>query len=187
MYHLESFNLSGILPAPRGIPQIEVKFDIDANGILNVAAKDLATQKEAKITISASTKLAKEDIEKMTKDAELFAEQDKKKKEEVLIKNEAQQSIYAAESLISQQKDKISQEQGVQVSNAIKDLKDVLEKSVEEIKPKLDALTKIINDISTELYKNATPPPGAAGQSGPEETAQGGPGETGQDTGKSPN
>ncbi len=184
---LGSFNLSGILPAPRGIPQIEVKFDIDANGILNVAAKDLATQKEAKITISASTKLAKEDIEKMTKDAELFAEQDKKKKEEVLIKNEAQQSIYAAESLISQQKDKISQEQGVQVSNAIKDLKDVLEKSVEEIKPKLDALTKIINDISTELYKNATPPPGAAGQSGPEATTQSGPGETGQDTGKSPN
>ncbi|MFZ0184785.1 MAG: molecular chaperone DnaK [Nitrosotalea sp.] len=184
---LGSFNLSGILPAPRGIPQIEVKFDIDANGILNVAAKDLATQKEAKITISASTKLAKGDIEKMTKDAELFAEQDKKKKEEVLIKNEAQQSIYAAESLISQQKDKISQEQGVQVSNAIKDLKDVLEKSVEEIKPKLDALTKIINDISTELYKNATPPPGAAGQSGPEATTQSGPGETGQDAGKSPN
>ncbi|MFZ0843451.1 MAG: Hsp70 family protein, partial [Nitrosotalea sp.] len=106
---------------------------------------------------------------------------------EVLIKNEAQQSIYAAESLISQQKDKISQEQGVQVSNAIKDLKDVLEKSVEEIKPKLDALTKIINDISTELYKNATPPPGAAGQSGPEATTQSGPGETGQDAGKSPN
>jgi molecular chaperone DnaK len=184
---LGSFNLSGILPAPRGIPQIEVKFDIDANGILNVTAKDLATQKEAKITISASTKLAKEDIEKMTKDAELFAEQDKKKKEEVLLKNEAQQAIYAAESLISQQKDKISQEQGVQVSNAIKDLKDVLEKTVEEIKPKLDALTKIINDISTELYKNATPPPGAAGQTGSESSAQSGPGDAGQDAGKSPN
>jgi molecular chaperone DnaK len=184
---LGSFNLSGILPAPRGIPQIEVKFDIDANGILNVTAKDLATQKEAKITISASTKLAKEDIEKMTKDAELFAEQDKKKKEEVLLKNEAQQAIYAAESLISQQKDKISQEQGVQVSNSIKDLKDVLEKTVEEIKPKLDALTKIINDISTELYKNATPPPGAAGQTGPESSAQSGPGDAGQDAGKSPN
>jgi molecular chaperone DnaK len=184
---LGSFNLSGILPAPRGIPQIEVKFDIDANGILNVAAKDLATQKEAKITITASTKLAKEDIEKMTKDAELFAEQDKKKKEEVLIKNEAQQSIYAAETLISQQKDKISQDQGVQVSNAIKDLKDVLDKSVEEIKPKLDSLTKLINDISTELYKNVTPPPGAAGQGGPEATAQSGPDATGQDTGKSQN
>src|SRR5690349_17687928 len=184
---LGSFNLSGILPAPRGIPQIEVKFDIDANGILNVAAKDLATQKEAKITITASTKLAKEDIEKMTKDAELFAEQDKKKKDEVLIKNEAQQAIYAAETLISQQKDKISQDQGVQVSNAIKDLKDVIDKSVEEIKPKLDSLTKLINDISTELYKNVTPPPGAAGQGGPEANAQSGPDATGQDAGKSQN
>ncbi len=184
---LGSFNLSGILPAPRGIPQIEVKFDIDANGILNVAAKDLATQKEAKITITASTKLAKEDIEKMTKDAELFSEQDKKKKEEVLIKNEAQQSIYAAETLISQQKDKISQDQGVQVSNAIKELKDVLDKSVEEIKPKLDSLTKLINDISTELYKNATPPPGAAAQGGPEASTQSGPDATGHDAGNAPN
>lgn len=184
---LGSFNLSGILPAPRGIPQIEVKFDIDANGILNVAAKDLATQKEAKITITASTKLAKEDIEKMTKDAELFAEQDKKKKDEVLIKNEAQQAIYSAETLISQQKDKISQDQGVQVSNAIKELKDVLDKSVEEIKPKLDSLTKLINDISTELYKNVTPPPGATGQGGPDSAAHSGPDATGQDAGKSQN
>ena len=184
---LGSFNLSGILPAPRGIPQIEVKFDIDANGILNVAAKDLATQKEAKITITASTKLAKEDIEKMTKDAELFAEQDKKKKEDVLIKNEAQQSIYAAEKLISEQKDKISQEQGVQVSNAMKELKDVLDKGIEEIKPKLDLLTKLINDISTELYKKATPPPGATGQGGPEATAQNEPNATGQDANTSQN
>ena len=189
---LGSFNLSGILPAPRGIPQIEVKFDIDANGILNVTAKDMATQKEAKITISASTKLAKEDIEKMTKDAELFAEQDKKKKEEVLIKNEAQQSIYAAESLLSQQKDKISQEQAVKISDAMKELKDVLDKGIEEIKPKLDSLTKIINDISTELYKNATPPPGAGGQSGPNATGPGAtgtsePGAAGQDNSNTPN
>jgi molecular chaperone DnaK len=183
---LGSFNLSGILPAPRGIPQIEVKFDIDANGILNVTAKDLATQKEAKITITASTKLAKEDIEKMTKDAELFAEQDKKKKEEVMVKNEAQQAIYAAEHLISEQKDKISQDQGIKVSNAIKELRDVLDKSIDEIKPKLDSLTKLINEISTELYKNATPPPGGAGQAGPEAT-QGDPGATNQNTGNTQN
>ncbi|MDE1842893.1 MAG: molecular chaperone DnaK [Thaumarchaeota archaeon] len=183
---LGSFNLSGILPAPRGIPQIEVKFDIDANGILNVTAKDLATQKEAKITISASTKLAKEDIEKMTKDAELFAEQDKKKKEEVMVKNEAQQAIYAAEHLISEQKDKISQDQGIKVSNAIKELRDVLGKNIDEIKPKLDSLTKLINEVSTELYKNATPPPGGAGQAGPE-AAQGDPGATDQNTGNTQN
>src|SRR3989475_302094 len=163
---LGSFNLSGILPVPRGIPQIEVKFDIDANGILNVTAKDLATQKEAKITITASTKLSKDDIEKMKKDAELYAEQDKKKKEEVEIKNEAENYIYSTEKLINQDlKDKISQEQGVKVSNAVKELKEVLEKGPAEIKPKLDALKKLVNEISAELYKNVTPQPGAGGQS----------------------
>lgn len=160
---LGSFNLSGIPPAPRGVPQIEVKFDIDANGILNVTAKDLATQKEAKITISASTKLSKDDIEKMQTDAEVFADQDKKKKEEVEIKNEAEQFIYTSEKLINQDlKDKISQEQGIKVSNAIKELKDVLDKGSDEIKPKLDALKKVVNEISAELYKTVTPPPGAA-------------------------
>jgi len=166
---LGSFNLSGIPPAPRGVPQIEVKFDIDANGILNVTAKDLATQKEAKITISASTKLSKDDIQKMQKDAETFAEQDKKKKEEVEIKNEAEQYIYATEKLISQDlKDKISQDQGIKVSNAIKELKDVLDKGSDEIKSKLDVLKKLVNDISTELYKNVTPPPEAGPQQGAE-------------------
>ncbi|TLX84505.1 MAG: molecular chaperone DnaK [Thaumarchaeota archaeon] len=164
---LGSFNLSGIPPAPRGIPQIEVKFDIDANGILNVTAKDLASQKEAKITITASTKLSKDDIEKMKKDAELYAEQDKKKKDEVEIKNEAENYIYTTEKLINQDlKDKISQEQGIKVSNAVKELKEVLEKGAAEIKPKLDALKKLVNEISTELYKNVTPQPGASDQSG---------------------
>lgn len=185
---LGSFNLSGILPAPRGIPQIEVKFDIDANGILNVAAKDMATQKEAKITITASTKLAKEDIEKMTKDAELFSDQDKKKKEEVEIKNEAEQFLYSTEKLVSQDfKDKITQDQGVKISNAMKDLKDVLDKGIVEIKPKLESLKNLVNEISTELYKNVTPPPGAGnhnepGSSGPSEA-----GTSGQDTGNMPN
>lgn len=170
---LGSFNLSGIPPAPRGVPQIEVKFDIDANGILNVTAKDLATQKEAKITITASTKLSKDDIEKMKKDAEIFSEQDKKKKEEVEVKNEAQQYIYATEKLINQDlKDKISQDQGIKVSEAIKELKDVLDKEVAEIKPKLDALKKLVNEISTELYKNVTPPPEAGAQGTTEGSGQ---------------
>ena len=157
---LGSFNLSGIPPAPRGIPQIEVKFDLDANGILNVAAKDLGTQKEAKITITASTKLSKEEIEKLKKNAELFAEQDKKKKEEIDIKNEAESYIYTTEKLVNQDlKDKITQEQGIKVTNAVKELKDVLDKGSAEIKPKLDALKSIVNEISTELYKNVTPQP----------------------------
>ncbi len=162
---LGSFNLSGIPPAPRGIPQIEVKFDLDANGILNVTAKDLGTQKEAKITITASTKLSKEEIEKLKKDAELYAEQDKKKKEEIDLKNEAESYIYTTEKLINQDlKDKITQEQGIKVTNAVKELKDVLEKGPTEIKSKLDALKTIVNEISTELYKNVTPPQGGGQQ-----------------------
>jgi molecular chaperone DnaK len=172
---LGSFNLSGIPPAPRGIPQIEVKFDIDANGILNVTAKDLGTQKEAKITITASTKLSKDDIEKLKKDAEVYAEQDKKKREEIEVKNEAEGYIYTTEKLINQDlKDKITQDQGIKVTNAIRELKDVLEKGSAEIKPKLDALKTIVNEISTELYKKVTPPSsssqaGAGSQTGPED------------------
>ena len=164
---LGSFNLSGIPPAPRGVPQIEVKFDLDANGILNVTAKDLGTQKEAKITITASTKLSKEEIEKLKKDAELYAEQDKKKKEEIDLKNEAESFIYSTEKLINQDlKDKITQEQGIKITNAVKELKDVLEKGSAEIKPKLDSLKAIVNEVSTELYKKVTPPPGDGQQAG---------------------
>jgi molecular chaperone DnaK len=168
---LGSFNLSGIPPAPRGIPQIEVKFDIDANGILNVAAKDLGTQKEAKITITASTKLSKDEIEKLKKDAELYAEQDKKKKEEIDIKNEAEGYIYTTEKLVNQDlKDKIKPEQVTKVNNAVKELKDVLEKGSAEIKPKLDALKSIVNEISTELYKNVSPAPEAGKQTSTEQS-----------------
>ncbi len=157
---LGSFNLSGIPPAPRGIPQIEVKFDLDANGILNVTAKDLGTQKEKTITITASTKLSKEEIEKLKKDAEVYADQDKKKKEEIEIKNEAENFIHATEKSINQDlKDKVTQEQGIKVTNAIRELKDILDKGSAEIKPKLDTLKTIVNEITTELYKKASPPP----------------------------
>jgi molecular chaperone DnaK len=181
---LGSFNLSGIPPAPRGIPQIEVKFDLDANGILNVTAKDLGTQKEAKITITASTKLSKEEIEKLKKDAELYAEQDKKKKEEIDLKNEAESYIYTTEKLINQDlKDKITQEQGIKVTDAVKELKDVLEKGPTEIKSKLDALKTIVNEISTELYKNVTPPQGSGQQADTESQKNTGDGQNTQTTG----
>lgn len=181
---LGSFNLSGIPPAPRGVPQIEVKFDLDANGILNVAAKDLGTQKEAKITITASTKLSKEEIEKLKKDAELYAEQDKKKKEEIDLKNEAESFIYSTEKLINQDlKDKITQEQGIKITNAVKELKDVLEKGSAEIKPKLDSLKAIVNEVSTELYKNVTPPSGGGQQAGAGSQTSTGDGQTTQTTG----
>jgi molecular chaperone DnaK len=163
---LGSFNLTGLPPAPRGIPQIEVKFDIDANGILNVTAKDLGTKKEAKITIQAGSKLSKDEIEKLKQDAEKFADEDKKKKETVDLKNEAESFVYTAEKLLTQDlKDKLTQEQGIKISEAIKELKEVLDKEPEQIRPKLDALKTIVNQISTELYKNAAPPPNAEQQS----------------------
>ena len=163
---LGSFNLTEIPPAPRGVPQINVKFDIDANGIINVTAKDLGTGKDAKITIESASKMSEADVEKMKGDAEKFAEEDKKKKEEVDIKNEAESFIYTTEKLVNQDlKDKIPQDKGIKITDAIKELKESLTQGSEQIKQKLDALKAIVNEITTELYKNATPPPGAEQQS----------------------
>jgi len=169
---LGSFNLTDVPPAPRGIPQIEVKFDIDANGIINVTAKDLGTQKEAKITIESTSKLSKDEIEKLKQDAEKFADDDKKKKEKIDLKNEAESYIYTTEKLVTQDlKDKITQEQGIKVTDAIKELKEVLDKDADQLKPKLDALKSIVNEITTELYKNVNPPPGAEQQTGEQSEA----------------
>jgi len=152
---LGMFNLSGIPPAPRGVPQIEVTFDIDANGILNVSAKDLATSKEAKITITANTKLGKDDIERMKKDAEQFAEADKKKREEAELKNEADNLVYAAEKLVNQDlKDKIKPEQVERVQKVSQELKDAIASNNNEItKAKIQELKNILGEISTEAYK----------------------------------
>ena len=167
---LGSFNLTEIPPAPRGVPQINVKFDIDANGIINVTAKDLGTGKDAKITIESASKMSEADVEKMKTDAEKFAEEDKKKKEQVDVKNEAESFIYTTEKLVNQDlKDKIPQEQGIKITDAIKDLKESLTQGSEQIKPKLEALKAIVNEVTTELYKNATPPPGAEQQSNQEQ------------------
>jgi molecular chaperone DnaK len=166
---LGMFNLSGIPPAPRGVPQIEVTFDIDANGILNVAAKDLATSKEAKITITANTKLPKDEIERLKRESEQFAEADKKKKEEVEIKNEADNLIYAAEKLVKQDlKDKIKPEQAEKINKAAQELKDTLAaNNLDNIKAKTQDLKTILGEVSTEVYKSAgaaSAPTGAAGE-----------------------
>ncbi len=164
---LGSFNLTDLPPAPRGIPQIEVKFDIDANGIINVTAKDLGTQKEATITIESTTKLSKDEIEKLKEDAEKFSEEDKKKKEKIDLKNEAESFIYTTEKLVNHDlKDKITQEQGIKVTDAVKEVKEVLDKEIDELKPKLETLKSTVNEITTELYKNVTPPPGSDQQTG---------------------
>ena len=168
---LGSFNLTELPPAPRGIPQIEVKFDIDANGIINVTAKDLGTQKIATITIESNSKLSKDEIKKLKEDAEKFSEEDKKKKANIDLKNEAESFIYTTEKLVNHDlKDKISQEQGIKVTDCIKEVKEVMDKEIDELKPKLDALKSTVNEITTELYKNATPPPGPEQQ--PEEGQQ---------------
>ena len=171
---LGSFNLTEIPPAPRGVPQINVKFDIDANGIINVTAKDLGTGKDAKITIESTSKMSEGEVEKMKSDAEKFAEDDKKKKEEVDIKNEAESFIYTTEKLVNQDlKDKISQEKGIKITDAIKELKESLTQGTDQIKLKLEALKTIVNEVTTELYKNATPPPGAEQQSNQEQSSSG--------------
>jgi molecular chaperone DnaK len=152
---LGRFNLEGIPPAPRGVPQIEVTFDIDANGILHVSAKDLATNKEQGITISATTKLSKEEVERLKQEAEKFAEQDKKKKEEAEIRNEADSLIYSTEKLVKQDlKDKLSQAQIDRINKVIEDLKEALKGSdIQIIKKKVDELKNIVGEVSTEVYK----------------------------------
>ncbi len=161
---LGMFNLSGIPPAPRGIPQIEVTFDIDANGILNVTAKDLATSKEAKITITANTKLSKDEIEKLKKESEQFAEADKKKKEDAEIRNEADNLIYAAEKLVKQDlKDKIKPEQEEKVNKSVQELKEAITSNdATNIKSKTQELKTVLGEISAEAYKAASAAPGAA-------------------------
>ena len=189
---LGSFNLTELPPAPRGVPQIEVKFDIDANGIINVTAKDLGTQKEAKITIESSSKLSKDEIEKLKEDAEKFSDEDKKKREKIDLKNEAESYIYSIERLVNHDlKDKISQEQGIKVTDAVKEVKESLDKDPEALKPKLDSLKAIVNQITTEIYQNMAPPPGAdqgaggAGQAGSaDQTAEQGTEQAAEQTGK---
>jgi len=170
---LGSFNLTDLPPAPRGIPQIEVKFDIDANGIINVTAKDLGTQKEAKITIESSSKLSKEEIEKLKEDAEKFSDEDKKKKEKIELRNEAESYIYTTEKLVNHDlKDKISQEQGIKITDAVKEVKESLDKESSELKPKLEALQTMVSEVTTELYKNTSSPPNTEGQQGAEGQGQ---------------
>src|ERR671910_242470 len=152
---LGTFNLAGIPPAPRGIPQIEVTFDIDANGILNVTAKDLGTSKEAKITITATTKLSKDEIEKLKKESEQYSEADRNKKEEAEIKNEADNLVYSAEKLITQDfKDKIKPEQTEKINKVVQELKDVIaSNNIENLKSKIKETKDLLAEISTEIYR----------------------------------
>ncbi|MFH1285340.1 MAG: molecular chaperone DnaK [Candidatus Micrarchaeota archaeon] len=164
---LGRFSLVGLPPAPRGVPQIEVAFDIDANGILNVSAKDMGTGKEQKMLITAPNKLAKEEIESKMKDAEKFAEEDKRKKEEVEMKNEAESLAYLSEKTLSELGEKVSKEQREEVQKLAKELKDALAANkLDEIKAKSEALKKKLQEVGTKIYEQAGANMGGAGGAG---------------------
>ncbi len=153
---LGNFQLTGIAPAPRGVPQIEVKFDIDANGIVNVSAKDLGTGKEQSITITSSTNLTDEEIDKMMKEAEANKEADEKRKEEADLRNEADGLIFQSEKAIKDFGDKISEDEKKDVEDAIKELRSALEKDdIDSIKENKDKLNEKIMAISTKAYEAA--------------------------------
>ena len=155
---LGNFMLSGIAPAPRGVPQIEVTFDIDANGIVNVSAKDLGTGQEQKITITASSNLSDEDIDKAVKEAEQYAEEDKKRKEAIEIRNNADQLVYQSEKTLGEVGDKVEQADKDAVQAEIDKVKEALKgDDNEQIKAATEALQQKFYEISTKLYQQANP------------------------------
>ncbi len=174
---LGRFTLDGIAPAPRGVPQIEVTFDIDANGIVNVSAKDLGTGKEQKITITASTNLSQEEIDKAMHEAEQYAEQDKKNKEAVEIRNSAEQLVFQSEKALTDLGDKLSADEKAGVQAEIDKVKEALKGTdTEMIKMATDGLSKKFSDLAGKIYQQQAPQgdpnmggqPGAGAQSGPQ-------------------
>ena len=164
---LGRFQLTGIAPAPRGVPQIEVTFDIDANGIVKVSAKDLGTGKEQQISITASTNLSQEDIDKAVREAEQFAAEDKARKEEVDTHNTADQVVYQTEKTLGELGDKISQEEKDNIQSAVDNLKEVNKgNDIQAIKDATDAVQKAFYAVSEKLYQNAAPQDGQPGDDG---------------------
>ena len=162
------FKLDGIAPAPRGIPQIEVTFDIDANGIVNVSAKDLGTGKEQHITITSSSNMSKEDIDRAVKAAEQFAEEDKKRREEVDTKNNAENLCYTAEKLVSDSGDKLQDADKNEINTKVAALRETMKNgTVEQIKSGMDDLQKAVYAVSEKLYQQAAPQGGQPGQQPP--------------------
>ncbi len=176
---LGRFHLDGIPAAPRGVPQIEVTFDIDANGIVNVSAKDLGTGKEQKITITASTNMSKDDVEKAVRDAEQFAEADKKRREEIEVRNQAEQLVYQSEKSLGEIGDKVSDSEKDAVKAEIEKVKTALNgNDTDQIKSATEELSKKFYELSAKLYQQASAQQqaaadGAAGAAGPQENPDG--------------
>ncbi len=176
------FHLDGIMPAPRGVPQIEVTFDIDANGIVHVSAKDLGTQKEQSISITSSTNMSKDDVEKAVKEAEQYAAEDKKRKESIDTRNEADQMVYQCEKIIKENGDKIPENDKTEIQSKIDALKEALKgDNMDDIKAKKDALTEKFNKVAETMYQAAAAQAQAAqGGANPGDAgAQGGKGDDG--------
>jgi molecular chaperone DnaK len=162
---LGKFHLVGLPPAPRGVPQIEVTFDIDANGILNVSAKDLATHREQKITITASSGLAKEEVERMSKDAEAHAEEDRKRLAEVEARNKLDGLMYSMEKLLRENRDKVSADDAKQLEAALEDARKALnEGGIDRLSSAFENLTRASHHVAEVMYQKAGPPPGAGAQ-----------------------
>jgi molecular chaperone DnaK len=178
---LGKFHLVGIPPAPRGVPQIEVTFDIDANGILNVSAKDMATGKTQAITITASSGLGKDEVERMVKDAQAHAEEDHKRRELVDLRNQADSLAYNLEKLLGENREKVGEEQAREIEEAVAAARKAAEgEDQDAIRSAMDRLTKLSHRVAESLYKTASPPPGggepgggAAGGSGKEGGGEG--------------
>jgi molecular chaperone DnaK len=153
---LGRFQLVGIPPAPRGIPQIEVSFDIDANGIINVSAKDMGTGKEQRITITAPNKLSKEEIDKKVKEAEQHAEEDKKRQKEIEIRNNADSMIYTSEKTLEELADKVDADKKTKIEEIVKELKELISgQDLDAIKTKTDELTKVVQEVGAAIYQEA--------------------------------
>ena len=176
------FKLDGIAPAPRGIPQIEVTFDIDANGIVNVSAKDLGTGKEQHITITSSSNMSKEDIDRAVKAAEQFAEEDKKRREEVDTKNNAENLCYTAEKLVSDSGDKLQDSDRNEINTKVAALRETLKTgTVDQLKAGMDDLQKAVYAASEKLYQQQAPQGGQPGQQPPYQGGNPGGGNNGGD------
>ncbi|PYR73295.1 MAG: molecular chaperone DnaK [Acidobacteria bacterium] len=164
---LGRFHLTGLPSAPRGVPQIEVTFDIDANGIVNVSAKDMATHKEQKITITASSGLSKDEVDRMMREAESHAEEDRRRKEEIETRNHADQAAYAAERMLKDNGDKLSASDKQPIESAIEELRKAIEKNdVEDMKRKMDALNAAQHKAAEALYRAASAAGAGGGQPG---------------------
>jgi molecular chaperone DnaK len=172
---LGRFHLDGIPPAPRGVPQIEVTFDIDANGILHVAAKDKGTNKEQSIRITSSSGLSKEEVEKMKADAQAHSAEDKKRKEEIDIKNQADNLVFQTEKQLKEFGDKVSGDAKSKVENANEKLKEAIKTgNVATIKSAIEVLNNAWNEASTQMYQQATEARAGQGpQAGPQPGTEG--------------